>query len=210
MDRTTISYIEDYFTKFKTDIQKKAIELSFNDKDKLNELLEFIFEYEKINTSREYFTKKKIKKTPTTLSSSVIEINTEIDNSKRHVVKDEERCNAERKQGDRCCRKRVKGSLYCGTHFVKYNNTNLQNELSLKNGESNNPNNSSLPINNKENSKEQIEVVAYEIQGIIYYIDKELNVYNTEDIFKNKKNPRIIAKAVKISNNVFSIPSLGL
>jgi hypothetical protein len=55
-----------------------------------------------------------------------------------------------------------------------------------------------------------VEVIAHEIQGIIYYIDSNLNVYNTEDIFKNINNPRIIAKAVQLSQNVFSIPSLGL
>ena len=39
-----------------------------------------------------------------------------------------------------------------------------------------------------------MEVHIQEINGILYYIDKNNNVYKTEDILCNSKNPRIIAK----------------
>jgi len=193
MDKAITTHTEQYFIKFKTDIQKKAIELSFNERDKLNELLEYVFEYEKITFNKEIFIKKKQQKT---MGGEIVPV----------VFSDEERCIADRKQGDRCTRKRVKGNLYCGTHCVKYNSstssvvTNKINENEEK----------KVPANNKEKKPNQVEVIAHEIQGIIYYIDKELNVYNTEDIFKNINNPQIIAKAVQLSHNVFSIPSLGL
>lgn len=183
--------MEKYLSKFKTDIQIKAVELSFTEKEKINELLEFIFEYE-----------KKIKNTTkqnTTDNSSI-------------TLTDEERCIATRKQGDRCSRKKTKGNQYCGTHCVKYKEIihgkgtitpsiiderpTIQSSLKT-----------TLP---PDKQKKSMEVVAHEIQGIIYYIDNDLNVYNTEDIFKNLNNPRVIAKAIKLSQTVFSIPSLGL
>ena len=191
MDKEITTHTDQYFVKFKTDIQKKAIELSFNEKDKLNELLEFIFEYEKINFSKDMFIKKKQQKTQ------------EVEPV---VFPDEERCIADRRQGDRCTRKRVKGNLYCGTHYVKYGQSTIT-EQSAKN---NKEDEKKTQSNTKEKKTNHIEVIAHEIQGIIYYIDKELNVYNTEDIFKNIDNPQIIAKAVQLSHNVFSIPSLGL
>lgn len=185
MEKSVIAHTDIYLSKFKTDIQKKAIDLSFDEREKLNELLEFMFEYEKINFDV-IFTKKAAKPAAEKPSPP-----TPI------VFPDEERCIANRKQGDRCTRKRTKGQLYCGTHCVK-------------------PPTDPIPPTQKSSEKppstktSTIEVVAHEIQGIIYYIDNELNVYNTEDIFKNINKPRIIAKAVQLSQNVFSIPSLGL
>jgi hypothetical protein len=57
--------------------------------------------------------------------------------------------------------------------------------------------------------KRNINVVAENIQGIMYYIDSFLNVYNTEDILEGKEDPQIIAKAEK-KNNLYTIPELGL
>ena len=52
-------------------------------------------------------------------------------------------------------------------------------------------------------------VFAEEIKGIVYYIDNNYNVYNTEDILSEKINPRIIAKYVK-DDNKYTIPEFGL
>ena len=209
MEKSIIFCSEQYFSKFKTEIQKKAIDLSFNEKDKLNDLLEFIFEYEKISYEP-VFTKKiklSIKSPPLIIEQSAVEstIVSSVVN-----IPDEERCIAEKKQGDRCNRKKTKGNLYCGTHCIKYKKKQIGQ--GTNNNETNNLNPTNPPENLLQinNSLKSLEVVAHEIQGIIYYIDKELNVYNTEDIFKNINNPRIIANAVKLSQNVFSIPSLGL
>ena len=40
----------------------------------------------------------------------------------------------------------------------------------------------------------KVQYVTIEINGIIYFIDKENNIYNHEDIYNNIVNPRIIAK----------------
>ena len=65
---------------------------------------------------------------------------------------------------------------------------------------------------NNENNIEQnkkMEIFAQEIMGIVYYLDKYKNVYNTEDIMKEIDNPKVIAK-YEFKNNKYSIPSLGL
>jgi hypothetical protein len=55
----------------------------------------------------------------------------------------------------------------------------------------------------------KVEVWVQDIQGIVYYIDKFNNVYDTADIIKNQVNPKIIAKYVKNGEN-FSIPELNI
>jgi len=191
MEKTLILQTEQYISKFKSNIQKKAVEISFNEKDKIIELLEFIFEYEKIS-----FGSSKIS---TINENSVATAESTIN------ITDDNRCIATRKQGDRCTRKKTKGKQYCGTHCVKYKQNKDGQGVTQPSSILNNELITPTPI-----SKKSLEVIAHEIQGIIYYIDNNLNVYNTEDIFKNINNPRIIAKAVQLSQNVFSIPSLGL
>jgi hypothetical protein len=52
-------------------------------------------------------------------------------------------------------------------------------------------------------------VWAQDIQGIVYYIDKNFNVYQAEDIVSNKVNPNIIAKYIK-TGEIYSIPQFGI
>ena len=69
-----------------------------------------------------------------------------------------------------------------------------------------------LPNHLKDENKPQgqiIEVWAQDIQGIIYYIDKNYNVYQTEDIMQGKVNPKIIAHYQKNGDN-FSIPEFNI
>ena len=56
---------------------------------------------------------------------------------------------------------------------------------------------------------QKIEVWVQDIQGIVYYIDKSMNVYQAEDIISNKPNPKIIAKYVK-TGDIYTIPSFGI
>ena len=65
-----------------------------------------------------------------------------------------------------------------------------------------------LQDDNKQTTQ-KIEVWAQDIQGIVYYIDKGMNVYQAEDIVSNKANPKIIAKYVK-NGDVYTIPEIGL
>jgi hypothetical protein len=222
MEKMILSQTDQYFTTFKTEIQKKAIELSFEEKDKMNELLNFIFEFEKIK----YVFPKKGKMSESLNTDTIINIEeTKLGQNiqtphtpqtpQAPQIMEQDQCIALRKQGMRCSRKKTKGQQYCGTHCMKggslKNNETTPNENSKMPPPSlqNENTHSTQPPLSKKTSK-TMEVVAHEIQGIIYYIDKEMNVYNTEDIFKNINNPRVIAKAVQLGQNLFSIPSLGL
>jgi hypothetical protein len=55
----------------------------------------------------------------------------------------------------------------------------------------------------------QKQVWVQDIKGILYYIDSNFNVYQTEDVISNKVDPKIIAKYVK-TGDVYSIPEFGI
>jgi hypothetical protein len=63
--------------------------------------------------------------------------------------------------------------------------------------------------NEAKNTTQKVEVCAQDIQGIVYYIDKNNNVYQAEDIISNKINPKIIAKYVK-TGEIYSIPEFNI
>jgi hypothetical protein len=55
----------------------------------------------------------------------------------------------------------------------------------------------------------KVDIWAQDIKGIIYYVDKNGNVYDTEDIMKIDKHPkRVIAKYVQDGAGNYSIPSM--
>jgi hypothetical protein len=80
-------------------------------------------------------------------------------------------------EGEQCTRRKKAGCIYCGTH-TKGVTQNIEQKTDLK--------------------KKSIWTEEY--RGIIYYIDDE-NVYNPEDIKKNKVNPEIIGSCSKINNS---------
>jgi hypothetical protein len=82
-------------------------------------------------------------------------------------------------EGEQCTRRKKDGHLYCGTHTK-----GIPHGI-MKQAE---------PV-----FKEKT-IWAEEYRGIMYYIDEE-NVYNTEDIKKNKVNPEIIGSCKKVGNS---------
>ena len=106
----------------------------------------------------------------------------------KNMVPVYERCCAKRANGQQCTRRKKDDSQYCGTHS-KGTPHGVMNE------------------NETVSSVTKVEVSAIDIKGIVYYLDNEGNVYDTEDIIANKKNPRIIAKYEK-NGEEYSIPSL--
>jgi hypothetical protein len=99
-----------------------------------------------------------------------------------------ERCCAKRASGEQCTRRKKDDCQYCGTH-----------SKGTPHG----------MISDKEptSTTKKVEVNAIDIKGIVYYLDNSGNVYDTEDIISNSKNPRVIAKYVK-TGEVYSIPEL--
>lgn len=92
------------------------------------------------------------------------------------------RCLSKRSDGEQCSRRKKEGCDFCGTHSKGSPHGNFVENVVMK----------------------KVEVWVQEICGIIYYVDKEMNVYKTEDIINNKPNPMVIAKYVK-NGEMYSI-----
>lgn len=91
-----------------------------------------------------------------------------------------ERCRAVRANCEQCTRRKRDGFKFCGTHIK-----------GTPHGEINDSNES------KEPETVKIMIWAQEISGIIHHLDEKGNVYDPQDIFENKKNPKVIAHYVK-------------
>lgn len=172
MEKRINKRIETYVTEFKDEIRKKVTELEFDDESKprVNELLEFVYDYERLVLMKDDMSKRK------RIKNAIPALN---------------RCNAKRANGEQCTRRRKDKCEFCGTHSKGTPHGLVQTSET------------------SDDATQKIEVVAEEICGIVYYIDKFNNVYKTEDIMEGKQNPAIIAKCVK-QNGLYSIPELGL
>lgn len=170
MDKRVNKIIETYTTEFKDKIKMKILEKNFEDKTKVNELLEYIYDYNRLIIEKEELVKRK-----------------RIKNS----IPTNNRCIAKRSNGDQCTRRKKKECEFCGTHSKGI------------------PHGIMLNTENQTNENENVEVFVEEIKGIVYYIDKNDNVYKTEDILSGKENPQIITKCVKTDNG-YTIPEFGL
>jgi hypothetical protein len=135
-----------------------------------NQLLKYIYEYERLTLEKDDFVKRKRVK---------------------NVVPFFDRCCAKRANGEQCTRRKKEGDGYCGTHMkgTPHGIVDSQDEV--------------------KSTTQKIEVWAEDIQGIVYYIDKNSNVYQSEDIISNKSNPKIIAKYAKIADT-YTIPQFGI
>jgi hypothetical protein len=172
MEKNINKRIETYVTGFKDSIRCKITELEFQEKQKINELLEYAYDYNRLVLTKEDFVKRKRVKNAIPLLN---------------------RCNARRANGEQCTRQRKEGCEFCGTH-----NKGVPHGFMSEDG--------SEPA---AQTTQKLEVVAEEIKGIVYYIDKYNNVYKTEDILAERENPQIIAKCVKTDRG-YTIPELGL
>ena len=101
-----------------------------------------------------------------------------------------ERCCAKRANGEQCTRRKRDDCQFCGTHSK---------------GTPHGVNTDSDPVN----TTTKIEVSAIDIKGIVYYLDDNTNVYDTEDVIANKNNPRVIAKYEK-NGDIYSIPEFNI
>jgi len=172
MEKRINKRIETYVTTFKDDIRNKVSSLDFDDeaKPQVNELLEFVYDYERLVLIKDDLAKRK------RIKNAIPSLN---------------RCNAKRANGEQCTRRRKDKCEFCGTHVKGTPHGLVQNN------------------DTSDNVTQKIEVVAEEICGIVYYIDKFNNVYKTEDILEGKQNPAVIAKCMN-QNGKYTIPELGL
>jgi len=117
----------------------------------------------------------------------------------KNVVPFFDRCCAKRASNEQCTRKKKSGCEYCGTHMKGTPHGIIENSDEDGDGEGG---------ETKQNCQ-KVEVWAQDIMGIIYYVDKNYNVYQAEDIVSNKPNPKIIAKYIR-TGEVYSIPEFGI
>jgi len=96
MERRINKRIEEYISSFKETIKDKATELGLSNGDNMSQLLQYIYDYERLNLSKEDFMKRKRVKNVVVLS---------------------ERCCAKRANGEQCTRRKKNEDEYCGTHM---------------------------------------------------------------------------------------------
>jgi hypothetical protein len=170
MERRLNKKIEQYLSGFKDEIRARATDLGLTKNEGGNQLLQFVYDYDRLVLGKEDFVKRKRVK---------------------NVVSYFDRCSAKRACDQQCTRRKKDGHEYCGTHMKGTPHGIVE-------------------TNDEEKiTTSKLEVWAQDIQGIIYYIDKNGNVYQAEDVVVNKVNPTIIAKYVK-NGDVFSIPEFGI
>jgi hypothetical protein len=170
MEKRLNKKVETYITVFKDNIREKATQLGLTNDVKSTQLLQYIYDYDRLSFGKEDFQKRKRVK---------------------NFVPVYDRCCAKRANNEQCTRRKKEGSEYCGTHMKGTPHGTMES-----------------PDEPKMNTT-KIEVWAQDIHGIVYYIDKFNNVYETADIIKNQVNPKIIAKYVKNGEN-YSIPEFNI
>jgi hypothetical protein len=170
MERRLNKKLETYITTFKDNIREKATQLGLSNDTKSTQLLQYIYDYDRLSFNKEDFQKRKRVK---------------------NFVPIYDRCCAKRATGEQCTRRKKEGSEYCGTHMkgTPHGIVDSSDEPKI--------------------NTQKVELWAQDIKGIVYYIDKYNNVYDTADIIKNKLNPKIIAKYLKDGEN-FSIPEFNI
>ena len=164
MDKRMNKKSELYVSQFKDAIRARIQVLGFDDKIKVHDLIEYIYEYERLNFTKDDFVKRK-----------------RVKNS----IPDMNRCNAKRANGEQCTRRRKEQCEFCGTHF-KGAPHGLITAISTP-----------QVINS---GKHSLEIVAEDVNGIIYYVDKFDNVYDMEDVLNQIENPRIVGKYNKMNS----------
>ena len=94
----------------------------------------------------------------------------------KNAIPQNNRCNAKRANGEQCTRRRRDDCEFCGTHYKGTPHGMVNGSEGLA----------------QECAKQQVELVVEDIGGIVYYLDKSQNVYNTEDVLRGVENPAIV------------------
>jgi hypothetical protein len=95
MEKLINKKIETYVSTYKNDIRSLALGLEFKEMDKLNELMEFVFEYTRLVINKDEFAKRRRTK---------------------NDIPGDNRCTAKISNGEQCTRRKKTECEYCGTH----------------------------------------------------------------------------------------------
>jgi hypothetical protein len=96
MEKRLNKKLEDYITEFKNGIKNRAIELDLLSHENTNQLMAYVFDYERLTLEKDDFVKRKRVK---------------------NVIPFFDRCCAKRANNEQCTRRKKEGSEYCGTHL---------------------------------------------------------------------------------------------
>jgi hypothetical protein len=96
MEKRLNKKLDNYITAFKDNIRNKCSELDLNKNDNVSKLLEYIYDYERLNFEQTDFQKRKRVK---------------------NFVPIFDRCCAKRATNEQCTRRKKDGCEYCGTHM---------------------------------------------------------------------------------------------
>jgi len=94
-DKKIADKVNKYISVFQDDIRQKIIELGFNP-EKATELLEYLYNYPKMEITKEDLNKRQRAPNATPMQN---------------------RCNAKKCTGEQCTRKRIEGYEFCRTHY---------------------------------------------------------------------------------------------
>ena len=95
MEKRINNKLETYISNLKTNICNKINNSAIEDKEQVNELLQFVYDYERLTMEKDDFIKRKRIKNAIPVTN---------------------RCNALRANNEQCTRRRKEGYEFCGTH----------------------------------------------------------------------------------------------
>jgi len=96
MEKRLNKKLDNYITGFKENIKERAMGLEIANKESINQLIQYIYDYERLNFVKEDFQKRKRVK---------------------NVVPIFDRCCAKRASDAQCTRRKKEGYEFCGTHL---------------------------------------------------------------------------------------------
>jgi hypothetical protein len=96
MEKRLNKKLESWITGFKDNIREKSIQIGISKNDQTNQLIQYIYDYDRLTFGKEDFQKRKRVK---------------------NVVPFFDRCCAKRASNEQCTRRKKDGIEYCGTHM---------------------------------------------------------------------------------------------
>jgi hypothetical protein len=96
MEKRLNKKVDSYISVFKDNVREKATQLEITKDEKVNQLIQYIYDYERLCFTKEDFQKRKRVK---------------------NFVPIFDRCCAKRATNEQCTRRKKDGNEYCGTHI---------------------------------------------------------------------------------------------
>jgi len=95
MEKRINTKLETYIGEFKTNVCDKIKNMNFDRKEEITELLQYVYDYDRLSMTKDDFIKRKRIKNAIPVTN---------------------RCNAMRANNEQCTRRRKEGIEFCGTH----------------------------------------------------------------------------------------------